>query len=362
MSYERPNIAAMQGYVSGEQPTDPGAIKLNTNENPYPPAPEVAEVIGAFSAEALRRYPPPTADDFRDAAAALHGVDRNQLIATRGGDELLRLAITTFVTPGTAIGTSDPTYSLYETLANIQDCPLVRVPLTADRWQLPDDFADQMNNAGVKLTLLVNPHAPTGRLIEEDELRELAAKLNGILLIDEAYVDFVDPSLGYDAVSLVHELDNIIILRTLSKGYSLAGLRFGYGIAPAALIEPMLTKTRDSYNLDLLSQRIALAAINNQAYAKDTWAKVRAERDRVQTTLASLGFEISASETNFLLATVSAVHHNRTSAEHLYQNLKSKGVFVRYFSDKMLSDKLRITIGTPEENDRLLGELKHLLG
>ena len=183
MSYERPNIAAMQGYISGEQPEDPEAIKLNTNENPYPPAPEVAKVIAAFNADALRRYPPPTADDFRDAAAVLHGLSRDHLLATRGGDELLRLVITTFVAPGAAIGTTDPTYSLYKTLAEVQDCPVISIPLPTESWQLPSDFPEQMNDAGVALTLLVNPHAPTGLLISHSHLKELANRLDGLLLI-----------------------------------------------------------------------------------------------------------------------------------------------------------------------------------
>ena len=362
MSYERPNIEAMQGYVSGEQPEDPGAIKLNTTENPYPPAPEVAKVIAGVSADTLRRYPPPTADEFRAVAATLHGVTRDHLIATRGGDELLRLVITTFVDPGASIGTTDPTYSLYKTLAAVQDCPVVSIPLEPEQWQLPQDFAAQMNAAGVKLTLLVNPHAPTGHLVNQDQLRELATDLEGLLLIDEAYVDFVDPRLNYNATTLIHDLDNVIILRTLSKGYSLAGLRFGYGIAPPNLIAPMLIKTRDSYNLDLLSQKIALAAISNQSYASDTWARVRSERSRMQTSLEGLGFLVGASETNFLLATVSAIHHNQTTAKELYHRLKSSGVFVRYFSDERLRDKLRITIGTPAENNQLLTALGSILG
>ena len=361
MSYERPNIAAMQGYISGEQPEDPEAIKLNTNENPYPPAPEVAKVIATFNADALRRYPPPTADDFRDAAAVLHGLSRDHLLATRGGDELLRLVITTFVAPGAAIGTTDPTYSLYKTLAEVQDCPVISIPLHKESWQLPSDFPEQMNDAGVALTLLVNPHAPTGLLISHSHLKELANRLDGLLLIDEAYVDFVDPNLGYDAVSLVHELDNVIILRSLSKGYSLAGLRFGYGIASPELIRPMLVKTKDSYNLDLLSQKVALAAINNQSHAAETWTRVRSERNRLVREFTALNLPAAVSETNFLLISVSDIDHNQTSAEQLYRGLKSQGVFVRYFSDERLRDKLRVTIGTPEENDRLIHEIKSIL-
>ena len=153
----------MDGYSSGEQPLDDKVIKLNTNENPYPPAPGVQEVISGFDGSKLRRYPPPTADEFRNLAAKIHGVNTNQIIATRGGDELLRLLLKTFVDPLDPIGTTSPTYSLYPVLAQIQNCPVVEVELEDD-WSLPTDFATRMNAAGVKLTLIVNPHAPTGKL------------------------------------------------------------------------------------------------------------------------------------------------------------------------------------------------------
>ncbi|MDC0069471.1 aminotransferase class I/II-fold pyridoxal phosphate-dependent enzyme, partial [Gammaproteobacteria bacterium] len=160
MNFERENIRRMAGYVSGEQPDNELTIKLNTNENPYPPSPQVNEVLRQFNPESLRRYPPATAQKFRQLAAELHAVDLKNVIATRGGDELLRLVITTFVGPGEKIGMTDPTYSLYPVLAQIQDCPIVEVPLMAD-WTLPGAFADSMNNAKVKLTFLVNPHAPS---------------------------------------------------------------------------------------------------------------------------------------------------------------------------------------------------------
>ena len=160
MSFERDNIRQMSGYASGEQPEDPRTIKLNTNENPYPPSPQVSAVLSAFDPASLRRYPPATSLSFRQLAASHHGLSAEQVIATRGGDELLRLVITTFVDPGEKIGMTDPTYSLYPVLAQVQDCDIRRVPLTDD-WGLPDNFADEMNKADVKLTFIVNPHAPT---------------------------------------------------------------------------------------------------------------------------------------------------------------------------------------------------------
>lgn len=354
MSYERDNIAKMTGYSSGEQPDDADTIKLNTNENPWPPSPAVEEALRGLPATALRRYPPPLADGFRDIAATRHQVSRGNIIATRGGDELLRLVITTFVDPGQTIAMTDPTYSLYPVLAQIQDCNVERVPLEDD-WSITADLAARV--AGAKLTLIVNPHAPSGRLLPVAALRQLAASLDGLLLIDEAYVDFVDPDLAYDSMALVREFDNVIVLRSLSKGYSLAGLRFGYGIGAEALIAPMLHKTRDSYNLDYLSQKLAQAALADQAHAAGTWEKVRRERSRLAAEFQSMGFTVHPSQSNFLLVGVPAGQ----DAGALYRGLKQRGILVRYFDQPRLADKLRISVGTPAEDDRLMDALKALL-
>ncbi|MCB1645585.1 MAG: histidinol-phosphate transaminase [Pseudomonadales bacterium] len=359
MSFERPNIARMTGYTSGEQPDDDKTIKLNTNENPYPPAPEVSQVLANIDTSALRRYPPPTANRFRDLAANVHGVRRDNIIATRGGDELLRLLLTTFTDPGELIFSTSPTYSLYPVLAAIQDCRFVCEDLDED-WQLPADFCDQANSLGAKLTLVVNPHAPSGQLISRDTIAAMAAKLEGLLLIDEAYIDFVAPDHRHHCLDLIEDHDNLIFLRTLSKGYSLAGLRFGYGIGAESLIQPMLTKTRDSYNLDLISQRLAEAAIQAQDYAQSTWEKVRSERQRVHGLLWEMGFTAPPSETNFLLARVP--QSSALSAAELYEALKARGILIRYFGEPRLSNSLRITIGTPAENDALIDALRLLTG
>ena len=357
MSYERPNIQAMQGYVSGGQPDDPHTIKLNTNENPYPPADGVTDALRAFDPGALRRYPPATAQELRRQIAALHGLHEDEVIATRGGDELLRLLITTFVPPGRPIGTTRPSYSLYQVLAEIHDSPIFEMDLEED-FGLPASFADACNDHDCALTLIVNPHAPSGRLFSVQELRAVASRLNGLLLVDEAYVDFVDPALEYDAVRLLREFDNLVILRTLSKGYSLAGLRLGYGLGPAGLTQPMLQKTRDSYNLDGISQVIAARALADQAYARSTWERVRAERDLLAESLAELGLRSWPSQANFLLARVPA--KSAVDAAGVYAHLKQEGVLVRYFASDGMRDKLRITVGTPKENARLLHVLREL--
>ena len=387
VSHERPGLRDTPGYVPGEQPA--GGVKLNTNENPYPPPPAVAEVLARFPIDRLRRYPPADAAPFRAAAARVHGVEPGEIIATNGGDELLRLALATYVEPGEAVAIAPPTYSLYKVLIRLHGARPVELPLTGD-WRIPEGFADALNRAGARLAFFVNPHAPSGRLFDRQEVTAIAAGFEGVLLVDEAYVDFVDPAHGYDLVPAVREHSNLIILRTLSKGYSLAGLRFGYGLGPAPLLEPMLTKTKDSYNVDALAQEVAAAAIESRAWAADNWAKVRAERERLRAGLARVGLPALPSETNFVLACVppdAAIDPGGNScegasasaeggrnldaggngsadsgdAQRLHRALKARDVHVRWFAEPRLVDQLRISVGTREENDRLLDTLSDLL-
>jgi histidinol-phosphate aminotransferase len=357
MAHERANIAAMHGYVPGKQPQSGDTIKLNTNENPYPPCAAVLEALRAIPADALRRYPPPAADELRAAAASLHGVAPDQVVAVNGGDELLRLAFTTFVEPGAPIGLCEPSYSLYPVLAEIHGSPVVRAELERD-WSLPSDLGARMRRAGVKLLLLVNPHAPSGKLTAPERLAEIAGEIDGVLLVDEAYVDFVDPELGHDVVPLLAGCDNVLVLRTFSKGYSLAGLRAGYGLGAASLIAPLLWKTRDSYNLDAVAQRLATVALQHRSEAAETWRRVRAERGRLTRELRALGFaEACDSQANFVLANVPAA----ASAAELLRELEQRGVLVRWFDAARLRDALRITVGTAEQNDRLIAALRELI-
>lgn len=365
MPYERDNIQSLSPYVPGEQPRTDKLLKLNTNENPYPPAKAVLDAVAAVDGDSLRRYPPPMAQPFRDAAANAHGLDPDQVIATNGGDELLRLAITVFCDPagsertggvgGTGgMGETSPTYSLYDVLARIHDTPIVRVPLEED-WSIPDRFAEQLNDAGCRLAMVVNPHAPSGRFEPIERLRKIAQTFTGVLLIDEAYVDFAKED-ALDLVRRPNGLDNVLLLRTMSKGYSLAGLRFGYGLGHPGLIRA-LDKARDSYNTDILAQAAAVAALASRDQAKTACAKVIQERQRVGDRLAKLGWRIAPSESNFLLAKPAK---SGPSAKDIHESLKRAGIFVRYFDQDRLRDKLRITIGTPEQNDQLLQALTGL--
>ncbi len=358
MTYERSNISAMQPYAWGEQPDDAKVIKLNTNENPYPPSPRVGQALTAMDADSLRTYPPPTADALRDRLAALHRLQRDNIVVTHGGDEGLRLSFTTFVEPGAAFGMAEPSYSLYPVLAAIHGSPTIKVPLDHD-WQLPRDFALQLNDAGANLACIVNPHAPSGVLLDANRLSQIANEFSGVLLVDEAYVDFVDPALQHDVIRLINAFDNLLVLRTFSKGYSLAGLRLGYLLGHADLIAPMLNKTRDSYNVDLVSQRLGTAALEDRAHAESTWAAVRRDRRWLRDQLLTHGFNVWSSQTNFLLAEV-PLSLPRGAAE-LYRELKARDILVRYFDTPALEDKLRITVGTPEQNTALISNLAELL-
>ncbi|MFK7790949.1 MAG: histidinol-phosphate transaminase [Phycisphaeraceae bacterium] len=367
MPTPRDNIQKLSAYTPGEQLDTTIVTKLNTNENPYPPSPKVMDALRNLPAEKLRVYPPPLAQPFREAAATLHDVKPENIIATNGGDELLRLILTCYCEPTNAppslsvdilpggIGVTDPTYSLYPVLAAIQDTPVTSVPRLED-FSIADDTIRRWHDAGCAVGMIVNPHAPTGRFESADTLQKLAEQFNGLLLIDEAYVNFA-PS---DAIQLVRDgLDNVILLRSLSKGYSLAGLRFGYGIAHANIIAA-LDKARDSYNTDAISQAAAVAAIQDLAYAKDTWQKVIEQRDRLTAELRQRGFTVLDSQSNFVLCKPPNPGADKLSASTLYTNLKANNLLVRYFNAPRLDDKLRITVGTPDQVTELLTVIDQL--
>jgi histidinol-phosphate aminotransferase len=356
MSLVRPNIAATAGYIPGEQPTDTSTIKLNTNENPYPPSPHVMDAIRAVTPEQLRRYPNPNARPFREAAAQVHGIAPDQIMAFNGGDELLACAIRACAAEHDAVAYLDPSYSLYPVLTDVQGSRKLAVPYDFDngRWKLPA----KIEHTNAAILLIVNPNAPTGHLNPLARLEQIAKSFKGVLLLDEAYIDFAGE--GASAIPLIRDLNlpNVLILRTMSKGYSLAGLRFGYAIGPRDLLA-QIEKVRDSYPVDALAQAAATAAILDQPYAQSTWQKVIAERTRVTAALTDLGFTMPESRSNFILATVPT--KPGLSARHIYETLKAKGILIRYWDLPRIADKIRITIGTPDQNNRLLAELKTLV-
>jgi len=346
VGYFRENIEKIKGYEPGFQPAQREVIKLNTNENPYPPSPDVMKVLAQINPEQLRRYPDPIGSKFRKAAAEVNKVEPDYILCCNGGDDLLRMAFQGFCDENRPVAYPVPTYSLYPVLADVQNCPAKEIPFD-DEFNLPAKLAG-MNAA---LTIVCNPNAPTGSFISVNELTSLADEINGVLLIDEAYVDFSEQN----CTGLVKDFDNVIILRSMSKGYSLAGMRFGYAIARPELIAGLM-KVKDSYNVDAVAIEAATAAIKDQKYFKENVEKVKTERTRLTEQLRNLGFGVPDSFSNFVLAQC-----RNGGAADVYEKLAGRNIFVRYFSYPRLEDKLRITVGTPEQNDKLLAALKDIL-
>lgn len=352
MSYFRQNINALSGYVPGEQPPpDAKVIKLNTNENPYPPSPEALNVLRELDGELLRRYPHPMAGAFRQAASQILGVPADWILVGNGSDDLLTMIMRACAEPGRSVVYPMPTYVLYRTLAQIQDAEVLEVSYPED-YSLP---LEQLIEAGGAVTFIASPNSPSGTAIPVELLDKLANQLSGVLVIDEAYVDFADS----DALGLVQKYDNVIILRTLSKGYSLAGLRLGFGIANPSLLEGLI-KVKDSYNVDAVACAVGAAAIADQYHKITNAQKIKASRTQMVDALKQLGFQVWPSQANFLLASVTEASPP-SNAESLYQMLKQRGILVRYFKQPRLEDKLRITIGTPDQNEALINVLNEIL-
>ncbi len=344
----RENVKRMEGYVPGEQPP-PGSrvIKLNPNENPYPPSPQVMKVLQEFDGEWLRRYPDPVATTAREAAAAVYGVPIDWVMAANGSDEMLALLARAFLERGRKVAYPMPTYSLYITLAEMQDAAAVEVPYDED-YNVP---LEGLLAAQADLTFICTPNNPSATVAPVRDLERLAAGLKGVLVVDEAYTDFADEN----ALGLVPRYPNIIVLRTLSKGYSLAGLRVGFGVAQPELLEGLI-KIKDSYNVDAVALRIAAAALKDQAWMTANAAKIKASRARLASELERMKFRLWPSQANFIMG-----RPPRGDAGRLYRGLKEREILVRYWNRPRLDDKIRITVGTEEENGVLLEALEGLV-
>lgn len=344
----RKNIAEMAGYVPGFQPQDEGWIKLNTNENPYPPSPKVAEAILAEmgqGGENLRQYPDAGSRQARAVAAELFAVDPSWVIMANGSDELLNNLIRAFAGEGEEVAYVHPSYSYYATLAEIQGAKIRTFGLTED-FRLADFPKDYDG----KLLFLTSPNAPLGFLFDNAYIEELAQCCRGALVVDEAYVDFTDSS----AMELVKSHENIVITRTLSKSYSLAGMRLGLAVARPQVIEA-LDKIRDHYHLDRLALAAAAAALQDQDYLEETVARVRNVRDCFTRELEQLGYRVIPSHANFIFASPPD-----SNGKRVYDALYGRKILVRYFSDPLLKQGLRISIGTREEMARTLEALQEI--
>jgi histidinol-phosphate aminotransferase len=346
----RPAIRAMQGYVPGEQVAT--AVKLNTNEGAYPPSPRVMATLAAIADESLRLYPDPVSRGLREAAAARYAVSVDQVLAGNGSDDCLTILYRTFLDDGDRVACPWPTYGLYDTLASIQGAVLATVPFrqSARRWELP---AEALRKLRAKMIILANPNNPSATLVPVDELRRLAdAAADAIVVVDEAYVDFALAA-GVDA-SILPYLDahpNLVVLRSFSKSYSLAGARLGLMFASAELCAEM-TKVKDSYNVNAITQAIGVAALRDRAHQDELLRRTLDERARLEAALAAMGATWPESGANFVLAEFGE------RAEAIYRALKDGGLLVRWWASSELRTKLRITVGRPDENERLIAALR----
>lgn len=344
----RAALAKAPPYVPGEQ-VESQVVKLNTNECPYPPSPRALEAI-AQAAPRLNRYPRPDADNARAALARSLGVTPDEVFVANGSDETLRLAFQAFVDPGATVAWSTPTYTLYAILAGFAEARVVDVP-RRDDWSVDVDALAAVRGADGKpaaLTIVASPNSPTGTVTPVADLERLAGA-GGLLLVDEAYADFA----GVTAASLVRRYDNVLVARTLSKSYSLAGLRVGFAVAHPDLIAAFRL-LKDSYNVSMTADAGAAAAIDDAAYARDLVDRVLATRGRLVAALEARGWKVSPSGANFVFAVPPG-----GDGEGVYRRLKEAGVLVRWFgSDPRTAPGVRITVGTDAEIDRLLQEIK----
>jgi histidinol-phosphate aminotransferase len=358
MSLVRPGIDRIEGYTPGEQPQESGWVKLNTNENPYPPSPRVVAAIHEAAGGPLNKYPDPLARRFCRAAGELFGVDPDSILPANGSDENLTILMRTFVDPGELTSSPYPSYVLYATLADLQGARYEPLPLRPDfRW---DHAACRPIVERSKLVFVPNPNSPSGNRWPDEDLLALVPP-QGLLVLDEAYGDFCDQP--HRAELLRRENGpRIILTRTLSKSYSLAGLRFGFAIADPQWVHAM-RKVKDSYNCDALSLAGALAAIEDQEWMQQNVSRIRETRGRLTSTLRKLGFDVIDSQANFVWSTRAERRHRE-----IYEALKQRRILVRYMQFPLAGpqraehvDGLRITVGTDAEIDQLLTALEGLV-
>ncbi|HDL63885.1 MAG TPA: histidinol-phosphate transaminase, partial [Proteobacteria bacterium] len=290
MSYFRSNIDDLEAYVPGFQPKGGGFIKLNTNENPYPPAPGVFQTLRDFDPERLRRYPDPVSSRLREKIADLYGFDPENVIVGNGSDELLAMALRCFAGAGDRVLYPRPSYSLYGVLSRIQGAEPVEMALEED-FGLSEEFI----KAPARLKFIASPNSPTGTVYPERVIERLANETDGVIVVDEAYADFSDET----ALRLAGKLPNVMVLRTFSKSYSLAGLRVGYAFGALELIAGMM-KVKDSYNMNTISALLAEAALDDQEYFQEKVGLIKAERGILREKLEELNFQVSPSGANFL--------------------------------------------------------------
>ncbi|MCK4563693.1 MAG: histidinol-phosphate transaminase [Verrucomicrobia bacterium] len=342
----RKSVRAMSGYVPGEQPKDADMVKLNTNENPYLPSADVQDILSMIDISELSRYPDPVCMELRKVIAELHGCEVENVFVGNGSDEVLALCIRAFVEREGSVGYFEPSYSLYPILVDIEDVEKKPVALNVGfGWQMPEDYA-------ASLFFLTNPNAPTSLQYSKADVESFVQGFDGVVLVDEAYADFAKEN----CMDLALANDNVLVARTLSKSYSLAGIRLGYCVGHVELIGA-LHKIKDSYNVNYLTQEIARVAILDQDTMTANVQAIVETRKLVADKLSELGFEVCDSQTNFLWVKPLGLR-----PKSLFEELRKKNILVRYFeNDGRTKDYLRVTIGTAPEMFQFMDAVEEIL-
>ncbi|MGN0656925.1 MAG: histidinol-phosphate transaminase [Ruminiclostridium sp.] len=344
------NVRRVVPYTPGEQPKDSGIIKLNTNENPYPPSPKVLEALKAFDYKRMKLYPDTNAAPITEALSEFYGIKPEQIFVGVGSDDVLSIAFLTFFNSDKPVLFPDITYSFYDVWADVYRIPYVTKPLTEDFKINPEDYKGE--NGGI---IFPNPNAPTG--VEESlEMIEdiVKANPNSVVIIDEAYIDFG----GKSCLPLTEKYENLLVVQTFSKSRSMAGMRIGFAMGNEKLIKYMndVKFSINSYTMNSVTQICGAEAVKDKEYFLETTAKIIETREYSKAKLKEMGFEFADSKSNFIFA-----KHKTCDANYIFEELKKRKIFVRHWSKPRISDYLRITIGTPVEMDRLFEALGEIL-
>lgn len=350
-----PHINQMKPYASGAQPHNASrAVKLNLNECLYPPSPHVLEVLRTVDGESLQRYPDRLCYELREALSIHYNVSLEQTFCGNGSSEIITLLFHVFIGSQHRIAVPDPSFPLYYTVASIHQVECIKVPTR-------DDFSidvDLLLASGAQAVILVNPNAPTGKVLPLSEVERLVSQFDGLVVVDEAYIDFAET--GQSAIPLINRYSNLIVIRTFSKAYSLCGARVGYCFSNEALIAA-LEKGRNLFNVNAISQKLALAALQDQEYLKRTVTAARRIRDTFSAKLQNIGFNVIPSQTNFILCSPPS-NSRGDEALRLYEELMRKNIYVRYFDSDRLRDYLRISVGAENEMAILFDAICEWLG
>ncbi|NUM53318.1 MAG: histidinol-phosphate transaminase [Candidatus Hydrogenedentes bacterium] len=348
MKYGREILRNVEGYVPGEQPKMKNIVKLNTNENPYPPSPRVLQAIQEISTEMVRKYPDPVSLRLREVIAETYGVDGPEwVIAGNGMDDILAMAVRAFVDPGDAILSPYPTYTLYETLALLHGARMQYVELDGE-FQLTEQFYETK----ARVCFIPRPNAPSGVSAGQKAMERLCKEFDGLVFIDEAYADFAEDN----CLSFPKTFENAIVGRTFSKSYALCGLRLGFAIARPEIVRELM-KVKDSYNVNVVAQLAGVAALGDTEHFRGCTSKIRRNRDWLTQALTDMGFRVPPSQANFVLAEWTGT----PSAREIFEALRARAIIVRYFDAPRLRDALRITIGSEREIEALIDALRAIL-